>query len=819
MESNAVHNPELQLTNNFVQYTGEHIFLTGKAGTGKTTFLHQLKKQSPKRMIVVAPTGVAAINAGGVTIHSFFQVSFGPAVPGFSANDREKIVRFSREKRNIIKSLDLLVIDEISMVRADLLDSIDVVLRKFRRNNAPFGGVQLLMIGDMQQLPPVVKEQEWNLLRKYYKTAFFFSSLALQKTKYITITLQHVYRQRDRHFIDMLNKIREKQIDQTLIDGLKERYKPGFDGDDENYIVLSTHNAKAKRINELELSKLKGKCITFKAEIGGNFPEYNYPTETDLELKVGAQVMFVKNDPEAEKKFYNGKIGVITSLEDNTVFVQCPDEDEEIVVSPLEWHNIKYSIDEDNKEIKETIEGAFSQIPLKLAWAITIHKSQGLTFDKVIIDAESAFAHGQVYVALSRCRSLEGLVLSSPFSASSLKHDGSIEGFNKLVGESQPDQQKLDASKADFQQQILLDLFTFKELFYAIGKLSNILFDHQKSLEPGVAKAVKSMKDPVRKDVVAVSETFQNQIRKYLGENADAEQNTDLQQRISKAADYFSEKLQKLIVDEMNSRSFETDNKETRKKIRNTIDRLEEETRFKLVCLQAVKNGFTVKDFLTERARASLEIPKTKTSVKKGKPLVSKEVSNPELYSLIKEWRNAKAVELQISHYMVVSLKTMRALSNQVPANLEELKKVHGLGRRKQDSFGEEILKLINDFKKDNEIVVADPPIVITTKKEPKKDTKQISFDLWLEHKDVKKIAEERDMTVSTIQGHLAHFVGMGKLPVTDFVDDKKLASILKIFEKDQDISVSEARSQSENAYSYKEIKFARQHLNWLATK
>jgi len=702
VENKNNQNIYLQLAHDFVQFTGKHIFLTGKAGTGKTTFLHRLKELSPKRMIIVAPTGVAAINAGGVTIHSFFQISFGPRVPGYTAKEHQKIVRFSREKRNIIKSLDLLIIDEISMVRADLLDSIDEVLRRFRHNDQPFGGVQMLMIGDMQQLPPVVKNEEWNILKEYYRTAFFFSSLALQKTNYVTITLHHVYRQKDQRFLEILNRIRDKQINQEVIDRLKERYKPGFKGKDENYIILTTHNAKAKNINETKLDLLKGEKASFKAEITGNFLEYNYPTEVDLKLKVGAQVMFVKNDPDAAKRYYNGKIGTITKLMDNEVLVNCPDDEQEILVAPLEWQNIKYAIDEQSKEITETIEGTFFQIPLKLAWAITIHKSQGLTFDKVIIDSESAFAHGQVYVALSRCRSLDGLVLCTPFSPGSLKHDESIDGFNKLVRETQPDQEKLETSKEEFQNQLLTDLFNFKQLQYTVNRFYNVILENRKSLQPDIALPTKIMRDKVRVDIVDVSGKFIKLIYNHLRDNSNAEQNIDLQMRIRKAVTYFSDKIQNLILKIINDFSIETDNKEVGKIVAKAEDILHEEVKYKLECLHSCREGFLVKNYLNDRAKASLEIPSGKPARKKGKLPVSDEIDNPELNDLLKNWRNAKASELNLPHYMILPLKTMRALSNQAPSNIRELKKVHGFGKKKLESFGIELLDLINAYREDN---------------------------------------------------------------------------------------------------------------------
>ncbi|MCF6342187.1 MAG: helix-turn-helix domain-containing protein [Bacteroidales bacterium] len=819
MKEQITHNPELQLAHDFVQFTGQHIFLTGRAGTGKTTFLHSLKEQSPKRMIVVAPTGVAAINARGVTIHSFFQLPFGPKVPGYTDKEGQKSMRFSTLKRNIIKSLDLLVIDEISMVRADLLDSIDEKLRRFRRNDQPFGGVQLLMIGDMQQLPPVVKDEEWNMLRKYYKTAFFFSSLALQKTNYITITLQHVYRQRDPHFIDILNKIRDKQIDQKSIDLLNERYKPGFKAGDENYIILTTHNAKAKAINEEKLGELKVKTRRFNASVLGKFPEYMYPTEVELELKVGSQVMFVKNDPDPEKRYFNGKIGVVTRFVENEVVVQCPEDAEEIFVRPIEWQNVKYTIEEQSKEIKEEVEGTFTQIPLKLAWAITIHKSQGLTFDRAIIDSESAFAHGQVYVALSRCRTLEGLVLSTPFSPFSLKRDTSIEGFNKVVEQSQPDQKGLEDSKVLFQQKLLIDLFTFKPLQHLLFGLYNVLYDNRNSIQSDTLTLVEGIKEPFRKNVIVVSAKFQNQIKWYLQENNNAEQHAGLQARIKKAAAYFSDQLQKIVLISLEAFSVETDNKEVRKKAEKAEGRLLEEAKYKMACLLSVSDGFVVKEYLEKRAKASLESPSTTASGRKKKLPVSREVNNPELYNLLKNWRDAKATELEMSHYMVVSLKSMRALSNRAPATLEELKMIHGFGRRKLESYGEEVLELINNFRQNHELKItpiAEPEL---QKKEPKKNTKLISFELWQQHKDVKKIAEERDFAPTTILGHLAHYVGTGELPVADFVDEKKLKTIITFFEKNSELSLTEAKNQLGDNFSYTDLRFVLQHLNCLAAK
>ena len=388
-------NQELRNAWDFVEHTGISIFLTGKAGTGKTTFLRTLKERSNKRNIIVAPTGVAAINAGGMTIHSFFQLPLSPFVPNSNIKNR---FDYSKEKRKIMRTLDLLIIDEISMVRADVLDAIDSVLRRFREPNKPFGGVQLLMIGDLQQLTPVVTPEEEELLKHYYETPYFFGSKALCSISYVTIELTHVYRQQDDTFISLLNNIREGKTTATDLQRLNERYNPAFqpkNGSD--YIRLTTHNRMAESYNEEQLRNLPTKAYTFSAETDGNFPEYNYPTDFNLTLKVGAQVMFIRNDNNG--RYYNGRIGHITHVDNKKIAVLCPGDVEEFEVEIETWENTKYTLNEKTKQIEAEVQGSFKQYPLRLAWAITIHKSQGLTFEHAIIDAQASFASGQVYVA------------------------------------------------------------------------------------------------------------------------------------------------------------------------------------------------------------------------------------------------------------------------------------------------------------------------------------------------------------------------------------------------------------------------------------
>ena len=483
-------NPQLELAYDFLEYTGVNVFLTGKAGTGKTTFLRELKRRSPKRMIVVAPTGVAAINAGGVTIHSFFQLPFGPYVPGSTdtVERGEKLQythKFNREKINIIKTIDLLVIDEISMVRADLLDAVDDMLRRYRSKSEPFGGVQLLLIGDLQQLAPVVKEDEWALLKQHSASAFFFHSKALAATRYVAIELKHVYRQQDREFVDLLNRVRENRVDAAVLGMLNRRYVPGFKpSDDEGYITLTTHNHQAQRINDVKMAELSTRAYSFKAEVKDNFPTYSYPTEETLVLKQGAQVMFVKNDSSPEKRYYNGKIGKITAINDRSIEVVGKEDGLKIQVTPEEWTNTRYTLDEETREITETVEGTFKQYPLKTAWAITIHKSQGLTFERAIVDANAAFAHGQVYVALSRCKTFEGLVLSSPVTVRSLVSDGAIDEFVREAEQKEPNKEELQQARQSYFRELLLEQFDYETIRWRLHYLYRVLDEQLRRLYP-----------------------------------------------------------------------------------------------------------------------------------------------------------------------------------------------------------------------------------------------------------------------------------------------------------------------------------------------
>lgn len=423
-------NFELNVARFIVEKTDMSLFLTGKAGTGKTTFLRDVVRHTKKKCIVLAPTGIAAVNAGAMTIHSFFQFGLGPFVKGVI--EPKSDFRINKSKLELIRNLQLLIIDEVSMVRADLMDHIDVELRRIRRNSKPFGGVQLLMIGDLQQLPPIAHGGEDELLRQYYKTLYFFSSAALKSMKYSCIELKTVYRQTDGHFINILNHARECTLTNQDISDLNTRYIPDFSPRPEDgYIRLMTHNRQVDYINATEMAKLDSHPFTFEAAVTGTFPEESYPTANSLTLKKGAQVMFIKNDP--DRRFINGTLGEIRSIDKNCIAVRLAESGKTIEVEPMEWQNIRYQFDDETKEISSKQIGRFKQYPLKAAWAITVHKSQGLTFDKAIIDVHAAFSPGQAYVALSRCRTLEGLVLSSPVSASVFMKDKAVDAYMNYI--------------------------------------------------------------------------------------------------------------------------------------------------------------------------------------------------------------------------------------------------------------------------------------------------------------------------------------------------------------------------------------------------
>ena len=623
----ADHNDEMNLAWQFVEGTDVSVFLTGRAGTGKTTFLRRIRELAPKRMVVVAPTGVAAINAGGSTIHSFFQLSPGIHLPGMVAESgKSRFYQMSKEKKNILRTLDLLVIDEISMVRCDLLDAIDGVLRKYKDRNRPFGGVQLLLIGDLQQLAPVASDEEWKLLEPHYDTPYFFSSRALQQIQYVTIELQRIYRQSDSRFVELLGKIRENRIDQEVADQLNARYVPGFvPRDGEGWIRLTTHNYMSQRYNEQRLAVLPGELRFFDAEVKDNFPETSFPAERQLGLKVGAQVMFLKNDPSSSHLYYNGKIGVVTDLANGIIRVLCQGEERPIEVPRLTWENTRYVIDEETKEIREEVEGTFMQYPLRLAWAITVHKSQGLTFDHAVLDINDAFAHGQVYVALSRCRTLEGLVLSRPLQVASLLKDEQVDAFiQKELEAAQHARGKLDEMRYAYFCTLMDELFSMNRLASDFNYFLRVVDEHLYHQQPEYLALLKESRERLVREVLAVAEKFRKQ---YVGILQQLRQGSVpqayasdalLQERARAAASYFVEHLQAFFVPVFNKGKFTIGNQQVKKQYGNALEALTLSYRTKTATLQqCADEGFTVKGYLRSKAVALVEEAKPASPARK----------------------------------------------------------------------------------------------------------------------------------------------------------------------------------------------------------
>lgn len=589
-----------------MENTSRSIFLTGKAGTGKTTFLKKVVECSRKRPIVVAPTGVAAINAGGVTIHSFFQLPFSPYVPGAKIESR---FDFSKEKRKIIASIDLLIIDEISMVRADLLDAIDMVLRRFRDHSQPFGGVQMLMIGDLAQLTPVVTPEDERMLKPYYDTPYFFGSKALQQVDYVTIQLEHVYRQQDESFISLLNEVRNGHPTAEALARLNSRSQAISDNarNPEGAIRLTTHNNKAKEYNEAELQKLPDRAFTYHAEVEGTFPDYSYPTDETLVLKKGAQVMFVKNDTSGKHRYYNGRIGHVVEADEHHVAVFCKGDDEAIEVEPLKWENTRYTLNEQTREIEAEVQGTFRQLPLRLAWAITIHKSQGLTFDQAIIDANQSFAPGQVYVALSRCRTLEGLTLAAPLHPRAIINDLRVDSYiAQQESEAERSIRQLPVLKQEYERHLLLKLFDFRALQTLQQSMVRIFaefFYHSHA-------QLKQLQDQTLYDfqtrVIDVAQKWQQKIQAmdiiHLRDD-------DFLERVKRSADYFAKELYDIFREPiLLSFRVETGNKQAARRLENVLPELRQAClSHRFLLLQIAKKGYSVENYLHEKQMSTLD--------------------------------------------------------------------------------------------------------------------------------------------------------------------------------------------------------------------
>lgn len=605
-EAAAIVNRELELARRIVEQTGANLFLTGKAGTGKTTFLRRLRESSRKRMVVLAPTGVAAINADGQTIHSFFHFPLTCYIPGRGFVGEEGYFKPSRATRRILAGMELLVIDEISMVRPDLMDAIDMALRRYRDPTRPFGGVQLLLIGDLRQLSPVVRDADRELLRPYYSSPYFFDSHALREAGMLTIELQTVFRQTDRGFVGLLNAVRDGDVGDEVLRRLNARYRAAFNPSDaEGYIRLTTHNARAAAINRSKLDAIRLPSRVYRAQVEGKFPESSYPADAEIELKVGARVMFIRNDG-PERRFFNGMIATVTSLSGGAVTVSPLGSGEEICVEPAEWVNSRYDVDESTQKITQKEEGRFVQLPLRLAWAITIHKSQGLTFDRAIIDAASSFAPGQAYVALSRCRSLEGMVLDTPLSSRSVITDPGVTGFINDATASSPDEAAASRLADEFYIRNLVDVFDFSRLRREFDALSRAVQEFVAPLRPQLFEEYTVASRTMADEIEAVGERFGRIYASYPGGASALKGSAELRQKIRSGCSYFTERLAPMLR-LVQATPTDIGNKAYRRRVESARDTAWELMLTKYKTLTELSHGdFSVEGYLDIKARVAL---------------------------------------------------------------------------------------------------------------------------------------------------------------------------------------------------------------------
>lgn len=693
------------LAANLVNQTSRHIFLTGKAGTGKTTFLKYIRENCTKQIVVVAPTGVAAINAGGVTIHSFFQLPISPFIPeaGFFDQKNNEVtnshslisrLRLNTQKKKIYQELELLIIDEISMVRCDTLDAIDVVLRYARhRPFERFGGVQVLFIGDMFQLPPVIKEQEWNLLAEHYGSPYFFDSKVMKEDPPIYLEFTKVYRQTEEKFIRLLNQVRNNEMNEEGKKILQNRFQPiPNESEQEGYIILTTHNEKAKNRNTDRLTKLDTKLFKYNAEIRDDFPENAYPADVLLQLKVGAQVMFIKNDTE-KKQYFNGKIGVVTALQQNQILVQCKDETDAIEVKKEKWENIRYTLNKATRKLEEEILGSFIQYPLRLAWAITIHKSQGLSFQKAIIDAGAAFSAGQVYVALSRCTNLEGMILQSPVKTNSFLSDPRIVKYTQSASLNNLNEE-LEKAKKQYQLKILVSLFDFKSIGTEISELKKYLLEYKSSFNGEAFNWIEDLFVTVNQ-LHNTAEKFQTQLKTLFEQTTKPETNSVLQERIKAASVYFLEAITKQI-DFLSHSPASTDSRLHAKEYNEMLREIAAQLLFKIFLLQGFTGKFDMENF--HRRKKSFVLPSFSVNAYAGAVQAKKDSPHPALHQQLKNLRDSICSKKALPIYLVAGSNTLEELTTYLPQTLEELGQISGFGKAKLESYGNKFLEIIREY-------------------------------------------------------------------------------------------------------------------------
>ncbi len=804
-------NEVFDLAYRFVTETSENIFLTGKAGTGKTTFLKFLKNHCSKNIIVAAPTGVAAINAGGVTLHSLFQLPFHPFIPTVrSREDLLSKLKYNGQRQQLLRKMELLVIDEISMVRCDVIDAIDTILRSVRRKyDLPFGGVQLLCIGDLYQLPPVAPRNDWSILQEYYSSPFFFDSNVIKEQMPLLIELTTIYRQKEDSFVNLLNKVRNNYMDADDFEDLHMRYFPDFRPDDEEkFITLTSHNNQADQINARELNKLIAPSTIYSAVIDGDFAENNYPAEGELVLKVGAQVMFLKNDV-ATKKYFNGKIGVVKKLLKEEIIVDC--DGEEIYVIPETWENNRYVLNREDGKLEQENLGSFTQFPLRLAWAITIHKSQGLTFERVMIDAGAAFSSGQVYVALSRCTSLEGIVLLSKIPAQAIYSNESVVKGQQSLTHKGSLAERFAGARQIFTRQLLEEVFSFNEIGHLTQLLLSQVKAHQNKLNTEAMEWATSLNNNLIIDE-RIGLKFSFQIAELMREEPEIEKNETLQMRINAAANHFEPKFTayfKLIK----NHPLVTEHREVATEINNTLSQLILSIFTLNYFLEYCKEPFSVTEFLKHKLKFST--PRLSiTCYASGKTQVYSDVPNGELYETLKRWRDMIVEENSLPIFMVASQASLKEIAEFLPLTKKDLMKIGGFGKAKAEKYGDDILETVQDYCSRHQLESNMSAKEPTSKRERKENpleektpTNIVSFNLFKEGKSVAEIAKERNLTITTVEGHLSWFVGNGDVDINELVSSEKQLLIKEAISINGRSSTKTIKENLPEDVSYGEIR------------
>jgi len=824
-------NTLFQLAAALVNQSNRNIFLTGKAGTGKTTFLKYIRENCPKQMAVVAPTGVAAINAGGVTIHSFFQLPLSPFIPeakGFSANNNETInkhslisrLRINSEKRKVLQQLELLIIDEISMVRCDTIDAIDTVLRYIRKKSSlRFGGVQVLFIGDMFQLPPVIKDQEWKILSEFYNDPYFFAGKVIEEQPPLYIEFDKIYRQNEERFISLLNQVRNNELDDDGKCLLDSRFQPSFrrSGQD-GYIILTTHNEKAREINSLELRNLDAPVFSYEANVEEDFPENAYPADKTLNLKAGAQVMFIRNDMDRSKRYFNGKIGVVSKLEKDKIVIQCENDPDEIEVKQEKWENVRYTLNKSTRVMEENTLGSFTQYPLRLAWAITIHKSQGLTFEKAIIDAGDSFAAGQIYVALSRCTSLEGMILKSKIRTNSFFTDPRIVQFSKSISTSHKLQNELAEAKRNYQVTILINTFDFTNAINTLKELNDYFYEHQSSFNTETVSWLESLSEKI--DLLQQTALkFHAWLRNQLQQTLAIDESIIIWDKTLKASEHFNKEIQQVIDFIVLSPAI-TDSSLNAKEYNGQLKDIFAELSLNKFLMQAFDGRIDTEAW--HKKKRSFTIPPFPVNAYAAYAQPKQQSPNPILHQQLRKLRDAICAKKDLPIYIVAGSKTIDEMSMYLPQTLAELRKISGFGDAKIEQYGQQFLDIITDYCKERNLSSS------INEKSPKRerkerrgekkikiDTKGESFRLYKQGLSINEIAKKRGFTIQTIEGHLAHYVGLGEIKVDELISTEKLLLIEPALKDFSGGSIAPIKEKLGSDISFGEIRLAIASLDY----